>query len=211
MTFRGNDPKLKAHCCGSRPKALFSTFVDKLDHTIMTLFFRSACNTVSKLSVIVLLLSAMTVHGQNGLNYVKRDKNPGAAFLSSVVVPGAGQMYNDQIALGLGIFGGTVALYGGGAALLYVGLNTEAEYTYNYWYYEEANTVERDALIGSGIALLSLGSIAHIFSIVYAPIKSKQINIKNGDKSYTSSSARPGHYYSMGTTRSGGVGVTLHF
>jgi hypothetical protein len=186
-------------------------FVVKPYHTIMTQSLKTACNAVSTLSIIVLLLSAMTVHGQNGLTYTKRDKNLGAAFLSSVVVPGAGQLYNDQMTLGLSLFGGTVALYGGGAALLVTGLGTSAEINYVGWYSVEENTTERDALIGSGIALLSLGSIAHIFSIVYAPIKSKQINEKNGDKSYTSSSARPAHYYSMGMTRSGGVGVTLNF
>jgi hypothetical protein len=178
----------------------------------MTNQTKTTMNNLSKLCLAVLMLSTLAVHAQNDLTYVKRDKNPGAAFLSSVVVPGAGQLYNDQITLGLSVFGGTVACYAGGAALLYVGLNTAVETNYDYWYYEaETNSTKRDALMGSGIALLTLGSLAHIASIVYAPIKSKAINQKNGDKSYTSSTARPEHYYSMGVTQSGGVGITLNF
>ena len=93
------------------------------------------------------------------------DKNPGYAFTLSAVLPGAGEMYNGQTILGLGIFFGDAGLIYSGVAILGV---------YNEPDYHTSQTLT------AGTVLITAGVIVYVGQLVYAPIYSQHWNKKNG-------------------------------
>ncbi len=94
---------------------------------------------------------------------VEKPKNPGAAFLSSFVVPGAGQMYNGDVGLGLGLFLGEVAIFG-----FATNMNRIIEF-------EDWKKAKR---IRTGC--YAAGGVLYLVSIIQAPIKSKKLNQEKG-------------------------------
>jgi TM2 domain-containing membrane protein YozV len=105
--------------------------------------------------LLLLLIGVATLSAQTKTEYqkmyVRTEKNPGEAFLLSLIIPGAGQMYNGDVAIGLGVFFGTGTIFVGGMLL---GSETEA------FYYIGS--------IGGGVVYLA--------QLIHAPIRAKQIS-----------------------------------
>ncbi len=94
---------------------------------------------------------------------VERAKNPGAAFLSSVVVPGAGQMYNGDVGLGLGLFLSEAAIIG-------FAINSDRIIDFKDW--KRARAVRRGCYVAGGVV--------YMISVIQAPLKAKQLNDERG-------------------------------
>ena len=107
-------------------------------------------------------------------------------------------MYNDQVGLGLGVFFGTLALYGGGAALA----GNQGSYNFRTGRYNNST-----AAIGTGMMLL--GGLAHLGSMIYAPLKARQINRANGDTAFLPKKRKA--ELGLGVTSTGTAGLTLAF
>ncbi|HRI27589.1 MAG TPA: hypothetical protein PK239_14095 [Chitinophagales bacterium] len=94
--------------------------------------------------------------------FVMKEKNPAAAYILSLAVPAAGQMYNGEVRKGISILvveaiGLTMASAGAG------------------WIYESIDPEFGDWLFWAG---LSLTSATHIYSVFDAPISAQRINKK---------------------------------
>lgn len=143
--------------------------------------------TLLKASVfLVLIFMGTTSFAQNANPEVQRvltPKNPGTAFVYSLVIPGAGQMYNDQVKYGLGIFFGEIILIGGGAPLL-----------------DSRNSDEANAL---GITMVGLGALGYLVQMIHAPMQSAKINDRNS-LNYSSR-------FKLGGNSRGEIGLSFNF
>lgn len=106
------------------------------------------------------VLFTLHVMGQGAFMHVKPAKNPGAAFVMGLFVPGAGQLYNDQVELGTFVFAATAGLVFSGAAI------------YGSTEYSNAQQV--------GGALMVSGGVAAFGTALYAAYHSRAINRRNG-------------------------------
>ena len=95
------------------------------------------------------------------------EKNPGVAFALATVLPGAGQMYNDQVYLGLGVFASEAAFYG------------LAIQSYSKYYKSSGITINKSYQQMSQ-ALIAVGLIEHLASMVYATLYAKKWNSDKG-------------------------------
>jgi hypothetical protein len=86
--------------------------------------------------------------------FTRVEKDPGKAFLYSMFIPGTGQMYNGDVALGLGTFFGTSIITGGSMLLGATSDDGKA------WF-----------VIGS-----IGGGVIYLGQLIYAPIRAKQLN-----------------------------------
>jgi|GEM_PF-2834980 len=146
--------------------------------------------------LLITALSAGSAFGQTSeksMMYVKNDKNPGSAFALSLI-PGAGLMYNDQVPLGLGVFFGVPALIGSGVTL----------------YSANVNRFGSTGLTIVSAALMGLGGLAYVGSMVYAPLKSRAINRSHGDTAFLREHKKRSPSMLLGTT-STGIGMTFRF
>lgn len=90
--------------------------------------------------------------------YIPQEKNPGTAFLFSLLVPGMGQMSNDQVGKGFQMM--TTCLISGYAALRFI---------------DGSTNIKRDETqIGIAFGVLSLG--IWLYSIIDAPITASNMN-----------------------------------
>ncbi|HOY29480.1 MAG TPA: hypothetical protein PLR96_10935 [Flavobacteriales bacterium] len=109
---------------------------------------------------LVALTSSLAVVGQQSIMYVKNDKNPGTSFLMGLIVPGAGQLYNDHLELGFGVLTVSAGLVAGGGAVS------------NAKGYRNSDSVGRNMQI--------IGGTIWFAGAVYAAFQSRAINRKNG-------------------------------
>lgn len=111
--------------------------------------------------LLVLLFSGTIISAQTTPpTFVKNDKNPGSAFLMGLLVPGVGQLYNDQLGLGFGIMAGS-------AALVLGGLSVQGSDGYS-------NATE------VGNTMITAGGVIWLAGAVHAAFTSRQINRKTG-------------------------------
>ena len=75
-------------------------------------------------------------------------------------------MYNNQVGLGLVIFLGDAALIGGGYAI--------------YYQYSTVNDFHTDFNKEMSVFLMTTGVVLDLAQMIYAPIYSRHLNIKNG-------------------------------
>jgi hypothetical protein len=93
---------------------------------------------------------------------VKKERNPGAAFIMSLFIPGAGQMYNHQVGKGLAIFW-SGAIFLTGAIIL-----------------TNENIVKSNSAKAAGIALGVVFLGVYIYNLCDAPITARKINQEKG-------------------------------
>lgn len=105
-------------------------------------------------------------------------KDPSKSFMNSFILPGTGQMYNDQVYLGLTITSAELTLAGFGIYFLTLDAPNSDNPTYNI---DKKNQYETNATI-----LLSLAGVIHVFQCIQAPIYSHNRNRIN---SYVSTNA----------------------
>lgn len=123
------------------------------------------------MSVFLLALTTSIFSQNKTISYVEFDKNPGVSFTLSMFIPGAGQMYNDEVYLGLGVLGGTIALTAGGT------------------YMAGSNYTDYDEYVG--YAMIGLGGALYLAQLIYAPLKSQAINKEKRSKFANSVSVNP--------------------
>ena len=105
-----------------------------------------------------------------------RWKNPAASFILSALIPGAGQMYNDQTYLGLGVFGAEAILIGTGVGFLKMTPYTK-EVNNGYWWGYNYKTDRRYEYTGYGF--IALGGALYIAQLIHAPVMSHRKNRAN--------------------------------
>lgn len=103
--------------------------------------------------------SQTTTPKPSQIHYNIHEKNPAAAFILSAFIPGTGQMYNEEVGKGLGLFFGTSACFT--ASVLLSKSNSE--------YRDKAYIL---SVVGIGL---------YLYSMIDAPIVSKEINSRNID------------------------------
>ena len=96
---------------------------------------------------------------------VMTEKNPGISFALSALLPGAGQMYNGQVIVGLATFAVVPTLMITGTLLIE-----------NYNQYPVNNESNKTL----GTALIVVGGLAYVVQPVQAPLYSQVWNKKNG-------------------------------
>lgn len=110
------------------------------------------------LSIVLFFTLVSNGFSQNeGVTKTKPAKDPGKAFLYSFI-PGAGQMHNDQVYLGLGIFAVDLGLFA-----LAVGMDDDGGYT--------------DGSVG---IVYGLAGALYFAQLIHAPLTSQKINKENG-------------------------------
>ena len=118
-------------------------------------------------SIFILLLSLITCRGYAQSipppQHFITDKNPGMSFTLSAILPGAGEMYNDQVTLGLIVFPGDIALITGGSIMSGSQFNAVTQ--------------------AFGETFIIAGGILYVAQLVYAPLYSQHLNKKNGFQS----------------------------
>ncbi len=139
--------------------------------------------------VLALLLGSFgNAIAQNPMTYVKTDKNPGEAFTRALLIPGSGQMYNDQVELGFAVFVGVPLMIGGGVV------------TYAY----------TGTPVAISYLMIGIGGLAYLGSVIHAPLESRKINRKNGDTAWMEGSSRQPPVLSVGFNATG-PGLALTF
>ena len=122
-----------------------------------------------KIKLILLFLMAFSytfAQTKPTMQYVVTEKNPGISFALSAIIPGAGEMYNDQVGLGLAIFFGDAAIMGSGYAV--------------YSQYNSSSVYHNDFNLGVATFLITTGVVIDVAQLVYAPLYSRHLNSKNG-------------------------------
>lgn len=142
---------------------------------------------IKTIVLLGLLFICGSAVGQTPIMHVKPAKNPGAAFVMGLFVPGSGQMYNDQVELGLGIFAVSAGLLVSGAAI--------------YGSPEYSNS----ASLGGG--LMVAGGAISLAGAIHAVFHSRKINRNNG---LEPTSSRRSQGLSFGLNGSG-VGLAFRF
>jgi TM2 domain-containing membrane protein YozV len=112
-----------------------------------------------------LVCISMPGFSQTTIQKVMTEKNAGISFTLSALLPGAGQMYNGQVIIGLATFAVIPTLMVSGTLLIN-----------NYNQYPENNEGNRTL----GTALIVVGSLAYVVQLVQAPLYSQVWNKKNG-------------------------------
>jgi len=125
---------------------------------------------------------------QTTIMHVKNDKNPGTAFVMGLFVPGSGQMYNDQVELGLGLFAVSTGLLVGGASV------------YGSTEYSNATSI--------GGALMVAGGTLSLAGAVYAALHSRKTNRDNGVDKRMPGATSSRMSFGLNST---GVGLALSF
>ena len=111
----------------------------------------------------LLILIAITTSLQSLAQPVQKvlnDRNPGNAFALSFLLPGAGEMYNNQVGLGLAIFGTEAVLFTSGIIL-------------GSPRYDQASH-------DTGKQVLVFGGLIYLAQLIYAPLYSQRWNKKHG-------------------------------
>ena len=143
--------------------------------------------TLPRASVLlVLLFIGFSSFAQNASPEVQRvliPKNPGTAFVYSAILPGSGQMYNDQVALGLIVLGSEA------------GLVTLGSYLTSLRYATFENQM--------GNVMFGTAALAYLAQLIYAPIQSSRINKRN-NLNYSSR-------FKLGSNSRGEFGLSFNF
>jgi len=110
---------------------------------------------IALLGALLLLLASQSYSEEYSRMFVRHEKNPGTAFLYSLVIPGLGQMYNGEVAKGFAILGAETFLIVGGSLL---------------------------AVLSGEITIFAVTGIAggciKLYSLIDAPISANAINRK---------------------------------
>jgi hypothetical protein len=119
------------------------------------------------LALLTIVFSCAIVNAQNkrlsfveNTKYTPKERNAAAAFLSSAVFPGGGQMYNGQVGKGIGFFAGSAIAIG----LTSYGITLK-------------NSDAAQGLVVAGS--ISFG-ILYLVQLFDAPLASRKINKKIG-------------------------------
>jgi hypothetical protein len=121
------------------------------------------------ISSLALFITANML-GQTTIMHVRPAKNPGSAFVMGLLVPGAGQMYNDQVEIGTGVLAVSAGLIISGASI------------YGSPEYSNAESV--------GSALMVSGGVVSFGAALFAAFNSRAINRRNGMDDRAKGSAR---------------------
>ncbi len=136
-------------------------------------YFYFLCKTFEMKKNLTLLLFSCIVFSAFSQTKIEPNpkqswKDPAGSFLLSTIIPGTGQMYNDQTYLGLGIFGSEALFFGLGG--MFVALPD-----YSSGYYDSDS---RFKIVG--FTFIGMGSAIHLAQMIYAPIVSHRKNKANG-------------------------------
>ncbi|MFA9212495.1 MAG: hypothetical protein ACEQSR_01425 [Candidatus Methylacidiphilales bacterium] len=115
---------------------------------------------MKKIITICLIAVGLIAKAQTP-TYVVPQKDPSKSFVQSLLVPGLGQMYNEQVTLGLAVFGVE-------ASLITAGVITASN---------------PDLKEITWISLFAGAGVIHLVQLVHAPIVSDRINKANKTKS----------------------------
>ena len=146
-------------------------------------------------------------------------KSPVLAFTLSAVIPGAGQLYNNEywpkgaIQTGLFAAGIAVALSLGTESTYNASAYTDNSYygTYTYYRYNDGSSVTTWLYVGIGVA-----AGAWLWSVIDAPFSAGRINSGNRASRYGHMIEISGQDYVVGidpaaTINGGGAKIVLHF
>lgn len=111
--------------------------------------------------ICFLTIGIMAKAQQTQPNYVVPQKDASKAFVSSFLLPGLGQMYNEQVTLGLCVLGVEASFIGLGVLTANNPKLTES----------------------SAITMFSIAGVIHLAQLIHAPIVSDRINQRNKTKS----------------------------
>ena len=114
---------------------------------------------MKKLLILIAVITSLQSLAQPPQK-VLNDRNPGNAFALSFLLPGAGEMYNNQVGLGLAIFGAEAALITSGIIL---GSPKYDQKSHN-----------------TGKQVLVFGGLIYLAQLIYAPLYSQRWNKKHG-------------------------------
>ena len=138
---------------------------------------------MKKIFTLLLILPFTQAFSQTLSNtpVIVQAKNPATAFVSSMVLPGLGQMYNEQVEKGLIIFGSQIGL---SYAAIKIG-------------------VDPDYTDGSKAVVYGLAGVLYLYQILDAPLTADKINRLNKAKSY--------HNKWTLQQNNNGLGLAYHF
>ncbi len=118
-------------------------------------------NMKTTITICLLAIGIMAKAQQTQPTYVIIQKDAAKAFIQSLAVPGLGQMYNEQVMLGLSVFAVETSFIGLGVITANNPKLTES----------------------TSVTLFTIAGIIHLAQLIHAPIVSNRINERNKTKS----------------------------